>query len=441
MTSMETEQKTTFQGEDITPEKDGGILKEILKEGHGDERPLANDKVYVHYVGTLLDGTKFDSSRDRNQKFDFELGKGSVIKAWDIGVATMKRGEICRLTCKPEYAYGESGSGDKIGPNATLIFEIELFDFVGEDLSEGKDHSIVRRTLIKGEGWAKPNDGATVEVMLKGTHNDHVFDERTVSFTVGEGFLQNIPEGVEHAVTKMTKNEHAQLKLKSKATTGVEKFNIPKNTPVQYDVTLLNFEKAKESWSMNDAEKLEQSEILKKRAAQLVTDGHYRVAIKKYSKIGDYLQTTTYENEDDKKKAEEFKISAQSNIALCYLKLNDHTECIRACEKALELDPKNEKCLFRRGQCQLSMSNFDDAMKDFQEVLKLNPSNSAAKQFIQKCREEMKAYHQKEKQLYASIFAKMAKQNEKNEAETTNGDAKTNEENKNEQTTTTTTTN
>jgi FK506-binding protein 4/5 len=109
-----------------------GILKEIIKEGQGDDKPVANDKVFVHYVGTLLDGTKFDSSRDRNQKFEFEIGKDKVIKAWDIGVATMKQGEICRLICKPEYAYGENGSGDKIGPNATLIFEIELFDFIGK---------------------------------------------------------------------------------------------------------------------------------------------------------------------------------------------------------------------------------------------------------------------------------------------------------------------
>jgi len=67
-------------------------------------------------------------------------------------------------------------------------------------------------------------------------------------------------------------------------------------------------------------------------------------------------------------------------------------------------------------------------LKDFQEVLKLNPSNSAAKESIQKCREQIKAYQQKEKQLYANIFAKMAKQNEKTEVQPTNGEAKTNEE-------------
>ncbi|CAF1619836.1 unnamed protein product [Didymodactylos carnosus] len=125
-----------MKGDDISPDKDEGVLKEILKEGYDNEQPTSNDKVYVHYVGMLLDGTKFDSSRDRNEKFEFELGKGAVIKAWDIGVATMKRGEICRLICKPEYAYGKAGSDSKIPPDATLVFEIELFDFIGEKLSD-----------------------------------------------------------------------------------------------------------------------------------------------------------------------------------------------------------------------------------------------------------------------------------------------------------------
>lgn len=127
----------------------------------------------------------------------------------------------------------------------------------------------------------------------------------------------------------------------------------------------------------------------------------------------DYLKTPTYTDEGEKKKAEELKSSAQSNVALCHLKLNEYVECIGACEKALEIDAKNEKILFRRGQSQMALSNYDEAVADFQEVIKLNPENSAAKQSIQTCRQQIKAYQQKEKQLYASIFAKMAQQSEK----------------------------
>lgn len=65
---------------DISPKKDGGVLKEIIQEGVGDELPPSGCNVKVHYTGTLLDGTKFDSSRDRNQPFSFELGKGKTLR-------------------------------------------------------------------------------------------------------------------------------------------------------------------------------------------------------------------------------------------------------------------------------------------------------------------------------------------------------------------------
>lgn len=66
-------------GIDVTPEKNGGVMKEIIREGSGDEFPQTGDKVYVHYVGTLTDGSVFDSSRERDEKFSFSLGKGNVI--------------------------------------------------------------------------------------------------------------------------------------------------------------------------------------------------------------------------------------------------------------------------------------------------------------------------------------------------------------------------
>lgn len=84
------------------------------------------DTVAVHYVGTLLDGTKFDSSRDRNQTFEFTLGQGRVIKGWDEGVPGMKVGGKRTLTIPSDMAYGSRGAGAVIGPDATLKFEVEL---------------------------------------------------------------------------------------------------------------------------------------------------------------------------------------------------------------------------------------------------------------------------------------------------------------------------
>ena len=86
----------------------------------------AGDNVRVHYVGKLTDGTTFDSSRDRGQPFDFALGAGQVIAGWDEGVVGMRVGGLRKLTVPPALGYGAQGAGDKIPPNATLIFTIEL---------------------------------------------------------------------------------------------------------------------------------------------------------------------------------------------------------------------------------------------------------------------------------------------------------------------------
>lgn len=99
-----------------------------MRLGTGDS-PKKGDKLTVHYTGTLKDGTKFDSSRDRAEPFEFKVGIGQVIKGWDQGMITMQRGERSIFTIREDYGYGKSGSGATIPPGATLVFDVELIDF------------------------------------------------------------------------------------------------------------------------------------------------------------------------------------------------------------------------------------------------------------------------------------------------------------------------
>ncbi len=102
-----------------------GLKYVELVEGTG-ATPKTGQKVTVHYTGTLENGTKFDSSRDRDRPFDFQLGVGQVIKGWDEGLSTMKVGGRRKLIIPPELGYGARGAGGVIPPNATLLFDVEL---------------------------------------------------------------------------------------------------------------------------------------------------------------------------------------------------------------------------------------------------------------------------------------------------------------------------
>lgn len=203
-------------GDDEPDELPEGITKEILTAAPESEwrMPKKGDDVKVHYVGTLqTDGSKFDSSRDRGQPFEFNLGSGQVIRGWDLGVKTMKKGEVAKFTLAPDFAYGEEGSPPKIPPKATLVFEVELLGWVSKDDLFG-DEGAIKTQLKEGSGWRTPNDGKEVLLSLKAkAPDDTVVEEKSqIEYVLSSDALGELGKVVDKVLLNMKKDEEVAVK-------------------------------------------------------------------------------------------------------------------------------------------------------------------------------------------------------------------------------------
>lgn len=508
------------------------VVKEILKYGEdGGETPLDGDTVEVDYTGTLQEnGEQFDSSRSPGRDpFKFVLGKGSVIKGWDVGVATMKKGERARLIIDSDFGYGESGSPPSIPGKATLVFDVELLGWKeAADITEDGDGGVKKYTETEGEGWATPNlpdellvrfesdayctkegecdiftleqgvplteysegmrrglgmalktmkkgevarvvvgkgyhndgenpitckvtledwhkvdyvtsdnkvkkkslnsvddwkhpnAGATVKIAYVGTLEDGtVFDERKedkpLEFVTDE---EQCPcEGLELAVMKMKVGEHCLVTIHPEYGFGAGSQQplqaVPADATITYDVTLLEMEKAKESWDMSEDEKVSAAQSLKDKGNTAFKNGKVSRAIALWERSKKCVEMNESFNGNNKNEAKLILKSLQLNSAAAYLKISEPDKAREAASKVLEQDPYNMKALYRRAQSYIDTRDWVEAAQDIKLALGNEPGNTDFRILAKRLKVAEAKSVSKEKSLWGATFAKLEKEAKK----------------------------
>jgi len=549
--------------------------------------------VTVHYTGTLADpsGEEFDSSRSRDQPFVFKLGQGQVIKGWDVGVATMRKGERSTLTIKAEYGYGEQGSPPKIPGGATLCFDVELLswrsfkDITGdggvikttvagtgegwkapserdivkvnyklfepakekkkeeEEAGKGKEEKeekrkvladeqgtcfvlgdpeaerrvprgvieavrtmkkgekatlklsaaygppqaakaeakgseetqtttvaadgevelvsweaveeispgLVKRTVVESESWTKPSPGSTVNVILQGSYSNKgeggegaakktvFFPKREVEFVVDDGegmgkilltttegeknqpLLLPIPEGLDDAIRHVAERERCVITCSAEQGYGSKglpaldegggvsgSVAVPPNTELEWDVELVKLQKAKESWEMDEPEKIAAAETAKLAGNAKFKVGHFTAAIKKYSRALNFVEYDSGFGAEAKAQAAELKKACNLNLAAARLRTGDWRGVVTAADKVLERDGLNVKALFRRAQARLALQEFVEAERDARVALAEDPTAADLKALLAKIKKEAQAYDRKQAKQFSNLFGRMA---------------------------------
>lgn len=187
---------------------------------------------------------------------------------------------------------------------------MEVLGWKGEDISPLKDGAIERCQIKAGDGFTSPNDGALVEgisisilfiffnfvislVKLLGTYNGRTFDDREISFNLGEGCDLDVCEGVEKALKKFKRGEHSRIIIQPKYAFGSQgklEWNIPSNAVIEYEINLKSFEKANESWSLDSKERIEQGKLFKEKGTKYFKAEKFELAIKMYKKVLSFLE-------------------------------------------------------------------------------------------------------------------------------------------------------
>uniref|UniRef100_A0A914X5S0 peptidylprolyl isomerase n=1 Tax=Plectus sambesii TaxID=2011161 RepID=A0A914X5S0_9BILA len=430
---------------DITEEQDGGIFKGIKREGKGPYTPRRygkkGDTIYVHYEAQIRKTKKtFHSTRKIGKEFGFTLGVAQmtmkdedrrqstdgILPFWGLALPTMKKGERAVFVVKSKYAYGPDGLTMKneiiVPPNSTIIFDVELLRWEGEDVTNKMDKSILRSLIEAGDQYGKVNLDGRVTASITGYHNDRQFINDQFKFTCGDAELLELPKGIDEVVQQMTKNQRAWIQMDSKWCYGsakMDKFGIPRFASLDFDIKIIDFERAPEIATMEKCERLEYAEEMRVKGKEWFQRGDFKQALQRFTRMWEAVSDTKEMRHLDgvsismggadwrwcsHTNRELLWQAAHLNLALCYMRMDEIKFALDHLDRCLAEYPRNEKALYRKGQCYLLQKEFKSAVECFRSVLVIHPECNLAKRQIGRIKQLEDEYKQQRLASFGRFF-------------------------------------
>eukprot|EP00746_Dinoflagellata_sp_MGD_P144404 gnl/MRDRNA2_/MRDRNA2_77139_c0_seq2.p1 gnl/MRDRNA2_/MRDRNA2_77139_c0~~gnl/MRDRNA2_/MRDRNA2_77139_c0_seq2.p1 ORF type:complete len:390 (-),score=101.27 gnl/MRDRNA2_/MRDRNA2_77139_c0_seq2:46-1215(-) len=368
------------------------------------KKPKEGDEILVSYKLTLNDGT----IKDDKQNVTYIIGTdaaGPLSKAMDKALTTMKKADVCKLTCKSKYLYDDGNDG---------IIDLTLHQiFETKDVSWAQDESVMKKTVHEGEGDV-PLDCSKVTVALKdmtaGGTSVLKGGEQTLQFTLGNGEYSDL---FECACASMRKGEEAHVTCSIPDFAVDEKLGLPKGMelPVVAHFTLKEIDRAatlpQVNKEMSEEEKMTFAMGRKEVATNLFKNGRLWLALRLYSGLAVFLGAkTSFKPGGRKQEAEALRRICLLNKAACCLKVGDPSGAKKSCTEVLKDEAHNIKALFRRAQASLALKNYSESIDDLKLLLEQEgeSNNVEAKRLLALTQKSQKEERKGQKDMCANML-------------------------------------
>ena len=320
-------------------------------------------------------------------------------------VASMKRGEKCKVVLASDYAYGAHGSPPTIPPGATLVFEIELFEFDNEmDISQNKTGSLRKLETKAATGIIKPEFDSAVKVEYTVSLEDSkepIVPKTTVSFVIGD---ETLPSGVQYCITTLRVGAAAKFTVHPAHAYGHEgnaALKIPGNATTVWNIELLEVTNLPDAADLSSTEKLTIANEKKTDGNTLFAQGKFARAIQKYDLATSY---TKFIPGDEAKAADDLATICKLNAAQCFLKLQNYSEAEKRCTEVLKNDNNNIKALYRRALAYHALNDLQAAVSDLKQLIAADNTHQEAVRELAKVSAKIKAQEDRDKALFAKMF-------------------------------------